>query len=126
MIHQGPVRFVTFSPDGRYLATGSEDKTARVFEAVSGKEVAQMVLGGPVRAIRYAAEGRYLISASIGASEKELVLTKHLLRPQDLIDDACARLTQNLPQNKWQEYVGAEVPYHKTCPNLPVPPSSAN
>jgi WD40 repeat protein len=33
---ESSVLALTFSPDGRYLATGSEDKTARVFEAATG------------------------------------------------------------------------------------------
>jgi tetratricopeptide (TPR) repeat protein len=35
--HQGPVRAVTFSPDGRVILTGSDDRTARFWAAATGR-----------------------------------------------------------------------------------------
>ena len=39
----------------------------------------------------------------------------YLLRPQDLIQAACAYLPANLTQGHWQRYLRDE-PYRKTCP----------
>jgi uncharacterized delta-60 repeat protein len=57
------VRAVAFSADGRYVATGSDDKTARVFEAASGKEVLRLTHEGQVYAVTFSADGRYLATA---------------------------------------------------------------
>jgi uncharacterized delta-60 repeat protein len=119
LTHQGTVDAVAFSADGRYVATGSEDETARVFEAASGKEIARMVLDDPVKAIRYIAEERKLMTVSFGNKDTEMTLTTHLLRPREIIDEACSRIERNLTTDEWRQYVGPEVPYHKTCPNLP-------
>jgi len=43
-----------------------------------------------------------------------------LWRPEDLIAEACARLTCNLTREEWRQYIGDE-PYRPTCPELPVP-----
>jgi hypothetical protein len=43
-----------------------------------------------------------------------------LVWPEDLIAEACARLTRNLTQEEWERYLGDE-PYRKTCPDLPGP-----
>ena len=52
--HSGEVTSVAYSPDLRYLATGSEDTTPRLWEAASGQEArrkesctAQPLLLGP-------------------------------------------------------------------------------
>ena len=36
-MHQGAVRAVAFSPDGKTVLTGSEDKTARLWESATGQ-----------------------------------------------------------------------------------------
>ena len=40
--HRGYVTSVAFSPDDKRIVTGSEDKTARVWDASTGKEVLQL------------------------------------------------------------------------------------
>jgi WD40 repeat protein len=32
---------------------------------------------------------------------------------------ACERANRNLSQGEWQDYMGKNVPYHRTCPSLP-------
>ena len=40
--HNGWVRSVCWSPDGKRLASGSDDKTVRIFEAATGKELSTL------------------------------------------------------------------------------------
>ena len=120
--HQASVTVLTFNDDGRYVATGSLDKTARVFETATGKEVVRVSLDSRVLDVRFIEHGRYLMVASVTPSlerSQEIILTRYMLRPQDLVEDACSRVTRNLTPAEWERYVGTEVPYHKTCARLP-------
>jgi eukaryotic-like serine/threonine-protein kinase len=63
--HNGPVWSVSFSPDGRILATGSDDTTLRFWDVATGSELA--VLSGhrsAVFAAAFAHSGEFLASGS--------------------------------------------------------------
>ncbi len=55
----------SFSPDGRRIVTASDDKTARVWDAESGKPVGEpMRHEGLVRAASFSPDGRRIVTAS--------------------------------------------------------------
>ncbi len=112
IVHEGNTRTLAFSPDGKWLATGSSDKTARLWEASTGRALARMHHESDVEAVAVSPDGKWLVTASGGRG------WRWLLQPQDLIAEACARLTRNLTPQEWQQYLSQE-PYRKTCPKLP-------
>jgi WD40 repeat protein len=106
------VESVAFSPDGKYLATASADHTARVWDIASKREVARMTHKDCVWAVDFSPGGTYIATRSSGTARV------WLWKPEDLIAEACSRLTRNLYEEEWQQYLGDE-PYHNTCPHLP-------
>ncbi|REK26403.1 MAG: WD40 repeat domain-containing protein [Planctomycetota bacterium] len=63
--HEGPVGSVTWSPDSRWILSGSADKTIRVWDADSGAEVA-VLRGheGNVKSVCWSPDGRWIASSS--------------------------------------------------------------
>ncbi len=63
--HTGTVQSVAFSPDGKLVVTGSEDKTARIWEAATGKEVAKLRGHSDlVHDAAFSPDGRLVVTAS--------------------------------------------------------------
>jgi WD40 repeat protein len=64
MVHEGNVYSVAFSPNGKYVVSGSWDNTARVWEAATGKEISRIMHDGFVNSVAFSVDGRYVVSAS--------------------------------------------------------------
>ncbi len=62
--HDGWVYSVAFSPDGKLLATGSNDNTAKVWEMPSGVLLATLKHGSSVRSVAFSPDGKLLVTGS--------------------------------------------------------------
>ena len=65
--HRDDVHAMAFSPDSRWLATGSgflQDKAVRVWDIVTGKEIFRHELAEPSYEVAFSPSGRYLLSLS--------------------------------------------------------------
>ena len=123
--HENALTDLSFSPDSKYLATGGRDGKVRLWQIANGKQIAQIdnvktgwtttISGYPyeLKAFDFSLNGIYLYTFNVDDT-----LRLSLWRSQDLINVACSRLTRNLTENEWLNYVGNE-PYRKTCPDLP-------
>jgi WD40 repeat protein len=141
--HGNAVNAIAFSPDGKYLATSANtdlgggeavgilrgDNTVRIWEVKNGKQVAILSNEGQINRLVFSPDGKYVmakpyVSEETGQSEKGGTPSAYLWlwQTDDLIQQACVRLTRNLTLEEWKTYLGNQ-PYQKTCDNLPVPPS---
>jgi WD40 repeat protein len=62
--HSGRVYAVAFSPDGTRVATGGENWTARVFDAVTGAELSRLRHDGIVHAVAFSPDGTRVATGS--------------------------------------------------------------
>ena len=100
MTHEGTVYSVAFSPDGKYVVSGGCDErkisrrcskgTARLWETMTGKEIARLTYDGAVSSAAFSPDGRYVVSG--GCSELDAI-------------DVCERGVARV----WEAMTGKEV-----------------
>ncbi len=64
--HEGPVRCVAYSPDGRLLATGSDDRTARLWDARTGRQLLALLHPDAVVGLDFSPDGGRLATLAKG------------------------------------------------------------
>jgi len=86
--HLGAVKIAVFSPDGKYLVTGGRDRTAKLWEVATGREM-RTFLGheGTVQAVCFTPDGKYVATGSTDKTVKLWnILNAELIRTFNLKD----------------------------------------
>jgi WD40 repeat protein len=113
--HEGEVFSVAFDPNGR-LATGAKDRTVRVWD-ITAPEAAPVVLhaeGEGISSVAFDRDGRRLASGSWDGTIRVWIADT-----AELAEMVCRKVWRNLTLNEWRDFIGADIPYERTCPNLP-------
>jgi WD40 repeat protein len=109
----GLITKLFFSHDGSIIAAGGgREPVFRLIETATGQTLSTIQISSEAEpaAAAFSADGRYLHIAD------DTSISRHYLRHEDLIDQACAILTRNIPQDEWNSWV--RMPYRLTCPDL--------
>jgi hypothetical protein len=118
---QGEFEALAFSPDGSILAAGTAVSgrgavwlwdTADV--AADPQHLSRREEIDPVTTLAFSPDGQVLATGGLfGGIRLWVVPTERLA------DEVCRQVWRNLTLEEWRRFVGPEVPYEQTCPNLP-------
>ncbi len=104
---KGIVYSLDFSPDGKYLLTGSADKTMRLWDVESG--TTRMIFYGAsqlVNSVRFSPNGTQVASVS----DIPAVIRIYELRPDALVELAYKRLTRWWREDECRQYLQSACP----------------
>src|SRR5438552_12054561 len=102
--HESSVTGVAFSPDNRWVVTGSVDKTARLWDLKAAYPAAQpVVLKGhenSVTAVAFSPDNRWVVTGSYDKTAR-----LWLLQIEDLLVVARRTAGRNLSKDEWQTFL---------------------
>jgi WD40 repeat protein len=91
--HQPNVRSAAFSPDGTRIVTASADKTARIWDTATGKEIA--VLRGHAEVVSsavFSSDGALIVTASLDGTARIWDASVATMSTKELVVEVCTRL----------------------------------
>lgn len=99
MHYEVEVLTAVFDTDGNRIATGAVDRTARIWDARDGKQLAEFLHADPVGHVTFSKDGRWLATASGGQARVwELSSGRELIR---FSHDAWVRVVAFAGQDRW-------------------------
>ena len=66
--HEDRINGVDFSPDGKFIATGSADETLKIWSYKSGDLIKTIKTSHRINTVKYSPDGKYLLSGGYGGT----------------------------------------------------------
>jgi WD40 repeat protein len=110
--HDNKVNAISFSLNDQFVATASDDKTARIWEMPSGKEIVRLDHEKAVKDVAFKPkDAQKVVTASLDKTAKVWLWQAKNLHPK-----ACEHIdNHNLTRHEWEQYISNEN-YREICP----------
>ena len=112
--HTDAVCSVAFSPDGKTLASGSDDGTVRLWDVATHRQIGSPLTGhtGAVDSVAFSPDGKTLASGS----DDHTVRLWDVAYLVDIVPHLCASAGRSLTRAEWTRYVPQVRAYQSVCP----------
>ncbi len=113
--HLSGINSICFSPDGNLLASCSYDKTIRIWNNNELEDQPIIINDSDswVMDINFSVDGN-----KIFASGNDKTIRQWIIKPDVLAGKICKNIKRNFLLEEWNKYVGNDIEYTKTCPDL--------
>jgi WD40 repeat protein len=110
--HTARITDIALSPDNTLLATASYDGTIKIWNAnnLNIRPVEIRAHEAWAHSLAFDRNGRYLVS---GDTQDRIFVWAS--RTDYMADEICGKVTRNMTANEWDDYVGYDIEYQKTC-----------
>jgi WD40 repeat protein len=113
--HLSYARSLAFSPDGTTIASGGP-RDVLLWDLKNTKSEPAILRGhkGTINSVAFSPDGKTIASGSSDGT------TFIWLSTTSLSEKVCEKVKRNLTHDEWNQFVGKDFRYERTCPELPV------
>lgn len=114
--HEDYIYDISFNRTNKLMATASSDKVVKVWD-LNNLNNEPIILDDHmwfVFSISFDAHGEKIYSGMQNGRVKEW-----RINASDYADIICGNISRNFSQEEWDKFIGSDIPYEKTCVELP-------
>ena len=101
---------VAFSPEGRYVATGGEEHSIKVWDLEENRQVSSIEMATEVRRVRFSDDGRDIIAVGEKDAYDRFALATYRWKTEDLLSAMAERQMRRLSRDEWTRFLGSRPP----------------